>query len=80
MSHASNRPPRFLPTLTEVVDPSAVVVSGVAPAPETGATAPSDMDAIIERVMQRLEASLEPRLREWVAQAVAEELHSRPGG
>lgn len=50
--------PRFLPTLTEVVDPASVPVTAVAASPGL-----SD-HALIERVVQRLAPLLERQLHE----------------
>jgi hypothetical protein len=48
--------PRFLPTLTEVVQPPALVRDDVAASP--------DADEAVRLVMQRVEKVLEQRLRE----------------
>ena len=62
------QPPRFVPTLTEVVQPNSV---HVAPATPYGSiTAEALEDQIIHRVMQRIDLSLERRLREAVAAMV----------
>ena len=58
-------PPRYVPTLTEVVR------SGTESAPE-GAPALSQ-EQLIERVMRRVDLTLERRLREAVAAAVIEQ-------
>jgi hypothetical protein len=59
-------PPRFVPTLTEVVkaSPSAGV-------PHAGAGL--SQEQLIARVMQRVDLTLERRLREAIAQAVLEQ-------
>jgi hypothetical protein len=58
-------PPKFVPTLTEVVRRS----EGV---PSTGAEITRE-ERIVQRVMQRLDAELEQRLREAVASLVVEQ-------
>ena len=61
-------PPRFIPTLTEVVPPDGspdLMVNGVKPASHT------DLEAqIVNRVMQRVELVFERRLREAVGQLI----------
>lgn len=70
-------PPRFVPTLTEIVQP--------APAPDAQAVAsaapleglPPVLEAqIVQRVLQRLDLSLERRLREVVGQLILEQTQS----
>jgi hypothetical protein len=58
-------PPRYVPTLTEVV------VSGTRANPES-APAPSQ-EQLIQRVMRRVDLTLERRLREAVAAVVLEQ-------
>ena len=62
---ASRTPPRFVPTLTEVVPGSAT-----APAAEK-----LDEQELVHRVMQRVDLTLDKRLREAIASVVLE--HSR---
>jgi hypothetical protein len=58
-------PPRYVPTLTEVVQ------SGLAPlAPATPAVS---ADQLAQRVLQRVDLSLERRLREEIATVVLEQ-------
>lgn len=75
MTHESPRqPPRFVPTLTEVVPPMPAPV-----APETpvkGITSEALEDQIIHRVMQRIDLSLERRLRDAVAAMVLQQTQS----
>jgi hypothetical protein len=56
-------PPKFVPTLTEVV--------------RSGAAAPADagvsQEQLVQRVMQRVDMSLERRLREAIAATVLEQ-------
>jgi hypothetical protein len=65
-------PPRYVPTLTDVVQahPQAVAVPASDPAAE-----PSP-EQLIQRVMQRIDLSLERRLREAIAIAVIEQTRS----
>lgn len=69
---AGRVPPRFVPTLTEVVRP---VPGAAEPAP---AAPPVDQEQIVQRVMQRVDAHLERRLREALAAAIVE--HTRTLG
>ena len=59
-------PPRFVPTLTEVVSPGHV---GTTPA----AAAPWSQEQLIHRLMQRIDLSLDRRLRETIATIVLEQ-------
>ncbi|MBG9386986.1 hypothetical protein [Caenimonas aquaedulcis] len=65
---AQRSPPRFVPTLTEVVSPQV----------ETRATAASGLsqEQVIQRVMQRIDIALERKLREAIAQTVLEQTRS----
>ncbi len=65
MNHASS-PPRFVPTLTDVVQTTAHVVQANAANPGDGQLE----DQIVHRVMQRVDLVLERRLREAVAQVI----------
>jgi hypothetical protein len=67
------QPPRFVPTLTEVVQP--LVQQAVAPSSAIGATSSHEVleDQIIHRVMQRVDLSLERRLTEAVAAMVLQQ-------
>lgn len=58
-------PPRFVPTLTEVVQ------TGPAPLAPAGGPAPS-ADQIAQRVLQRVDLSLDKRLREEMAKVILE--------
>lgn len=69
---AGRVPPRFVPTLTEVVRPAAGAAEPAPPAP------PVDQEQIVQRVMQRVDATLERRLREALASAIVE--HTRTLG
>lgn len=64
---SSRNPPRFVPTLTEVVRESTTV-----------STAPLAQEDIVRRVMQRVDVMLERRLREAIATVVLE--HTREIG
>ncbi len=69
MAGAPRTPPRYVPTLTEVVQPAAM--------PEDGAAVSLEQlqEQVIHRVMQRVDLSLERRLREAIASLVLE--HTR---
>lgn len=74
MFDTPRQPPRFVPTLTEVVLPTALTV---APATPPGLiTSEALEDQIIHRVMQRIDLSLERRLREAVAAMVLQQTQS----
>ncbi|MGZ5194548.1 MAG: hypothetical protein ACXWJM_04300 [Ramlibacter sp.] len=64
---AARNPPRYVPTLTEVVKSS--------PA-SAGATLDVSEEQLIQRVMQRVDLALERRLREAIAAAVLEQTRS----
>lgn len=63
-------PPRYVPTLTEVVQPPAPAATG--PAGAADADAPGQ-EEVIRRVLQRLDGMLERRLRERIAAVVIEQ-------
>jgi hypothetical protein len=66
---AGRTPPRFVPTLTEVVKPSG--------ADKTAPAADTEMqELIIQRVMTRVDMTLERRLREAIAATVLEQTRS----
>jgi len=76
MPSSRKTPPRFLPTLTEVVTPAQAVRFGpVAPRAPDDLPQP-DTAAIIERVMQQLEPTLEARLRDVIASLVEQHLRA----
>lgn len=62
---SSRTPPRYVPTLTEVVE------SGTDLGPDS--TAILSQEQLIQRVMRRVDLTLERRLREAVAAAVIEQ-------
>lgn len=62
-------PPKFVPTLTEVVHRPA----DSARTPEGGALVPEER--LVRLVLQRLEADLDTRIREHIAQLVLEQAH-----
>lgn len=70
-------PPRFVPTLTEIVQP-APAPSSQAPALEPDeavvprAISDKEQDLMVQRVLQRVELVLERRLREAVGQLILE--------
>ena len=70
----SRLPPRFVPTLTEVVDGPDAQASLAPPQPAAVQAPHSGLaDAIVHRVMQRVDVSLDRRLREAVAAVVIEQ-------
>jgi len=65
---ARRKPPRYVPTLTEVVEPA-----------QHGPAAPASgisQEEIVHRVMQRIDLALERRLREAIAATVLEQTRS----
>lgn len=68
----SSQPPRFVPTLTEIVQPAN------APVPVTDTTSSLAVDRaaledqLVQRVLQRVDLVLERRLREVVGQVILE--------
>lgn len=65
-------PPRFVPTLTEVVQPALRSTAGPA-LNKSGvllALSPEREDEIVHRVLQRIDLMLERRLRETVGQVI----------
>lgn len=70
-------PPRFVPTLTEIVQPTPAP-SSLAPAlaPDEAvvprAFSDKEQDLMVQRVLQRVELVLERRLREAVGQLILE--------
>ncbi len=78
MSMSEKNLPRFLPTLTEVVQagnaaPLAAASAGTLSAQIADSPLPA-ADELVERVMQRLAPTLEIRLREVVAALVQEQV------
>lgn len=73
-------PPRFVPTLTEVVTPGAAGLSPARPDPASQARAlpgtPDGEEQLIARVMQRLDLVLERRLRETLGQLMLAQAQS----
>ena len=69
-------PPRYVPTLTEVIKSSAAPVPAAPPVPAPappGTVAGLSQEQLIHRVMQRVDLTLERRLREAVAELVLEQ-------
>ena len=65
----SNRtPPRFVPTLTEVVKPT--------PGPQAADPGELSQEQLVARVMQRVDLTLERRLREAIASTILEQTRS----
>ncbi|HCY15402.1 MAG: hypothetical protein A2Z93_08230 [Curvibacter sp. GWA2_64_110] len=72
MSTSQKNLPRFLPTLTEVVQPGDAAAFATA---GTDAAGPMpSAEELVERVMQRLTPTLEIRLREVVTALVQEQM------
>lgn len=65
---ASRNPPRYVPTLTEVV----VKASGLVASPASGLSE----EQLVHRIMQRVDLTLDRRLREAVATVVLEQTRS----
>jgi hypothetical protein len=61
-------PPRYVPTLTEVVS--------TPPDARPAAASPVSQEQVIQRVMQRIDLMLERRLREAIAATVLEQTRS----
>jgi hypothetical protein len=74
----SSVPPRFVPTLTEVVHPSPMTVQALPLDPATGASVfPAELEAqMVQRVLQRVDLMLERRLREAVGQMLLEHIQT----
>ena len=68
---ASRAPPRFVPTLTEIVQGSSPAQSP-APAPEAAGRAMSQ-EQLAQRVLQRLDLTLDRRVREAISTVVLEQ-------
>jgi len=69
---AGRTPPRYVPTLTEVVKSAPDAAPAAAPAPAAGLS----QEQLIRRVMQRVDLTLERRLREAIAATVIEQTRS----
>jgi len=65
---ASRTPPRYVPTLTEVVKPAAQA--------RPAGDAATLQEDLVERVLQRVDLTLERRLREAIAATVLEQTRS----
>jgi hypothetical protein len=72
--NSSSVPPRFVPTLTEVVHPAPMIVQAPPLDQPTGAPAFStELEAqMVQRILQRVDLILERRLRETVGQLILE--------
>lgn len=68
----SSQPPRFVPTLTEVVQPATAPVLA-ADTPPAGAVDSAGIEnQLVQRVLQRVDLILERRLREALGQLILE--------
>jgi tRNA A37 N6-isopentenylltransferase MiaA len=72
--NSSSVPPRFVPTLTEVVQPTAVHAQKPVSdhAVRAVALAAEQETQMVQRVLQRIDLTLERRLREAVGQLILE--------
>ena len=72
----SSVPPRFVPTLTEVVQPTPTTMATQAPVSDNGvgpvALAAELEEQMVQRVLRRIDLTLERRLREAVGQLILE--------
>ena len=66
---ATRTPPRFVPTLTEVVHGP----SGAAPAPVAASAFGMTEEQWVHRIMQRVDLTLDRRLREAVATVIVDQ-------
>lgn len=66
---AARTPPRYVPTLTEVVNPPPVAPASPAPSEPAGGSE----EEWVHRIMQRVDLTLDRRLREAVAAVVLEQ-------
>jgi len=71
----SKVPPRFVPTLTEVVLPTPAAPVGAMPA-APGVPFSDLEEQLVQRVLQRVDLMLERRLRESVGQLILEHTQS----
>lgn len=72
----ATQPPRFVPTLTEIVQPAAPVVVSAADVPDPPVQPVPDLSHLqaemVHRVMQRVDLTLDRLLRETVGRLVLE--------
>ena len=68
----SSPPPRFVPTLTEVVQPSPAVSNLSLDRPSADLDRAATEDQLVERVLRRVDLILERQLREAVGQLILE--------
>lgn len=68
----SSPPPRFVPTLTEVVEPSTVATPLPAELPSIEIDRAAIEGKLVERVLQRVDLTLERQLREALGQLILE--------
>ena len=68
----SSPPPRFVPTLTEVVQPSPAVPNLSLDPPSADLDRAVTEDQLVERVLRRVDLILERQLREAVGQLILE--------
>jgi hypothetical protein len=68
----SSQPPRFVPTLTEVVEPAIVPISAAETPPAAAPDSAGMEEQLVQRVLQRIDLTLERRLREALGQLILE--------
>ena len=71
MNTASRTAPRFLPTLTEVVDPATLHLPTSPPKPDVEQLVQTVLQKVEAEMVQRLRAELEPLVRQLVVDAMA---------
>lgn len=87
MNEPGRIPPRFVPVLTEVIDPAAAAVAAPVSVPVSvpvplavGSSIPTAPDALrdhlVQRVMQRVDGALARELHEAVASMVLQHTHA----
>lgn len=69
---ANRNPPRYVPTLTHVVSPTPPPLAEPAPPAVAGLS----QEQLVERLMRRVDLTLERRLREAIAAIVIEQTRS----
>jgi hypothetical protein len=68
----NSQPPRFVPTLTEVVEPASLPEPATAVPAITGVDRGVAENQLVHRVLQRVDLMLERRLREALGQLILE--------
>lgn len=68
----SSQPPRFVPTLTEVVQPTTAPAKALEVPPDAAVDHHVIENLLVQRVLQRIDITLERRLREGLGQLILE--------